>query len=111
MRQKGAAPEDIRIQAKNLREKGRTAMMAILNEEQRKKYAQVLKGGSGDSAQKGRAWVVGEGGRPLAVQVTTGISDGSFTEIVSGDLAAGQEVIVGMDRSSASPAAKKRIAF
>jgi len=111
MRQKGAAPDDIRIQAKNLREKGRTAMMAILNEEQRKKYAQILKGSSGVSAQKGRVWVVGEGGQPLAVQITTGISDGSFTEIVSGDLAAGQEVIVGMDRSSASPAAKKRIAF
>jgi len=111
MRRKGAPPDDIRIQAMNLREKVRTAMLAILNDEQRKKYAQVSKAGVSDPAQKGRVWVLGEGGRTLDVPVTTGISDGTFTEILSGDLAVGQEVIVGMDRSSASPAAKKKFAF
>jgi len=111
MRQKGAAPDEIRARAMNLREKGRMALLAILNEEQRKKFAQLSKGGGTRSARKGRVWVVGEAGQPTPVQVTTGISDGSFTEIVSGDLAPGQEVIVGMNRSSPSSAGKRKFRF
>ena len=38
-------------------------------------------------------WVV-EGGKPKRIKVVTGISDGIFTELVSGDVIAGQEVIV-----------------
>jgi HlyD family secretion protein len=38
-------------------------------------------------------WVL-ENNKPKRVPVSLGISDGSFTEIVSGDLAQGQEVIV-----------------
>ena len=39
-------------------------------------------------------WVLGDDGKPRAVEVTTGLSDGNFTEIVSGDLKAGDSVIV-----------------
>ena len=38
-------------------------------------------------------WVV-EGGKPKRIKVVTGISDGIFTELVSGDVIDGQEVIV-----------------
>ena len=41
--------------------------------------------------------------------VRTGISDGVYTEIVDGDLQAGQDVIVGVVQSgSAPPAARLR---
>lgn len=40
-----------------------------------------------------RVWIV-EGGKPKRIQVATGISDGSFTEMMSGDLIEGQELIV-----------------
>jgi HlyD family secretion protein len=39
-------------------------------------------------------WVL-ENDKPKRVMVTTGISDGNFTEITSGDVREGQEVIVG----------------
>lgn len=39
------------------------------------------------------------GGEPQAVPVRTGISDGVYTEIVEGDLQAGQEIIVGVVQS------------
>jgi HlyD family secretion protein len=48
-------------------------------------------------------WVLGDDGRPVAVPVTLGITDGTATEIVSGDLAAGRAVLVGLE-SGASPA-------
>ncbi|HXG02459.1 MAG TPA: efflux RND transporter periplasmic adaptor subunit, partial [Candidatus Binatia bacterium] len=43
----------------------------------------------------GRVWVLGPDGRPRAVPVTLGITDGSATEVVAGELREGQEVIVG----------------
>jgi HlyD family secretion protein len=43
----------------------------------------------------GRVFVVGENGKPKAVSLTLGLSDGSSTEVVRGELAEGQEVIVG----------------
>jgi HlyD family secretion protein len=39
-------------------------------------------------------WVLGDDGKPKAVPVTLGITDGVMTEVTSGDLKEGQEVIV-----------------
>lgn len=48
--------------------------------------------GKGGSQQ---VWIVGTDGKPQPVAVKTGLSDGQMTEIVEGELRAGQEVIVG----------------
>ena len=52
------------------------------------------KAGSGASEKKGPAVWVLENGKPKRVAITPGISDGTYTEIVSGDLKEGQQVIV-----------------
>jgi HlyD family secretion protein len=41
-------------------------------------------------------WVVGPDGKPLAVPVRLGITDGTYTEVATGDLKEGQPVIVGV---------------
>jgi HlyD family secretion protein len=41
-----------------------------------------------------KIWVPGQQKRPVPVEITTGISDGAFTEVVSENLKEGQEVIV-----------------
>jgi HlyD family secretion protein len=43
-------------------------------------------------------WKQADNGEPLAVTVQTGISDGTYTEIVSDVVAAGDEVIVGIEQ-------------
>ena len=44
--------------------------------------------------QKGSGvWIV-EGGKPKRISVSTGVSDGSYTELISGEIKEGQEVIV-----------------
>jgi HlyD family secretion protein len=52
------------------------------------------KAGAGASEKKGPAVWVLENGKPKRVVMTPGISDGTYTEIVSGDLKEGQQVIV-----------------
>jgi len=39
-------------------------------------------------------WVLDENGKPKRVPITPGISDGAYTEVVSGDLKEGQQLIV-----------------
>src|SRR2546427_5509330 len=51
--------------------------------------------GGGRGATAGRVWVIGPDGKPKAVAVRLGITDGPATEVGSGDLDAGQEIIAG----------------
>jgi HlyD family secretion protein len=48
----------------------------------------------GSADQKGSAVWVLENGKPKRIKVTTGIGDGNYTEVVSGDLKEGDAVIV-----------------
>ena len=79
----------------------------MLTPAQKKRYdemaaeAQAARSGGGS----GRVWVIGEDGKPKAVQVRLGLTDGSATEIVTGDLKDGDEVIVGLQSTTAKPAA------
>jgi HlyD family secretion protein len=69
-------------------------------------------GGGGGAAGRGGAtgngpsrslWVVRDG-RPAPTQVTVGVSDGTFTEIASGAVQAGDAVLTGAETTAASPA-------
>jgi len=43
---------------------------------------------------KFKIWVPVPQKRPMPVEITTGISDGSYTEVLSGSLQEGQEIIL-----------------
>jgi HlyD family secretion protein len=45
------------------------------------------------AANQPRVWMVGPGNQPVAINVTTGETDGKFTEIKSGDLTEGTQLI------------------
>jgi HlyD family secretion protein len=53
----------------------------------------------------GQVWVIGASGQPSPVTVLLGISDGTFTEVLEGDLTDRQPVIVGLSSSTPAPAA------
>jgi HlyD family secretion protein len=65
-------------------------------------------GGRG-SANAGKLWVVGADGKPAAIEVKTGINDGSQTELVEGDVQAGREVIVGTTTTEKPKLAQPRM--
>jgi HlyD family secretion protein len=73
----------------------RQRVAAVLTPEQRTAYEAMGRRGEAAESRPGRVWVLGADGRPQPVQVRVGIGDGSFTEVVSGDLKVGQDVIVG----------------
>jgi HlyD family secretion protein len=94
-----------RIESQKIRESSREQIRAILTPDQRAKYDQQVAeqtGGRAGAGSSGRVWIAGPDGKPMAVTVQLGISDGNFTEIVGGDVKDGQEIITGTgDRPSA----------
>jgi HlyD family secretion protein len=85
----------------------REKVAAILNPDQKKRYdemaseAQAVRAGGGGGS--GRVWIIGEEGKPKSIDVRLGLTDGSMTEIVSGDIKEGTEVIAGQQTASAKP--------
>lgn len=106
---KAGGPEEAKTKAKELRSANRLKIRSLLTEEQKKKFDQMdQRPDSGQSpAPVFKVWVPGPDGKPAAVEITVGISDGSYTEVASGALKEGQEVIVeaagGNGKGGASP--------
>jgi HlyD family secretion protein len=93
---KAGGSEAAKTKVKELRAANRIKIRSLLTEDQKKKYDQM--GRRPDSSQAAapvyKVWVTVPEGRPVPVEITTGISDGSNTEVTSGALNEGQEVIV-----------------
>jgi HlyD family secretion protein len=92
-------PESERqARAARLRESMRARIRAILTPEQQAKFDETAAAGGGrgrGGGTSGRVFVLDEDGKPKAVPLVLGISDGTATEVLRGDLKEGQEVIVG----------------
>jgi len=93
---KTGGAEEAKAKAKELRAANRIKIGSLLTEEQKKKYAQMDQrpDSTQGPAQVYKVWVPVPEGRPVPVDITTGISDGSYTEVASGGLKEGEEVIV-----------------
>jgi HlyD family secretion protein len=109
MREKFKAARDLseaekaKAQERN-RAEIRERVAAILTPEQKKRYEEMASeaqaaraGGGGGSA---RIWILDADGRAKGVDVRLGLTDGSMTEIVSGDIKEGQEVIAGQQTAA-----------
>jgi len=86
-----------RKQSERLRAESRTRIAEILNPEQRKRYEEMTPGraGGGRGVTSGRIWMLDDNGKPKVVNVRIGLADGTYSELVSGELKEGAQVIVG----------------
>jgi HlyD family secretion protein len=103
-----------RIEGQKIREASREQIRAILTPDQRGKYDQQVAeqaGGRAGAGSSGRVFILGPDGKPAAVTVQLGISDGNFTEIVGGEVKDGQDVITGAGErpGAARPAGGPRL--
>lgn len=113
LRQKIAAlrelPQAERAQAgERARAELRVRIMEILTPEQKQRYEQIIAESagraSGASAGTGRVFVPDADGQPRMVSVRTGLSDGSMTELVSGEIKEGDQLIIGTGQSGGTSA-------
>ncbi|MFO1282401.1 MAG: efflux RND transporter periplasmic adaptor subunit [Burkholderiales bacterium] len=97
---------DRRQRAERMRAEARQKINAMLNADQQKRYAEIVAAETGRAtAGSGRVYTLADG-QPKEVAVRTGLSDGNATEVVSGALAEGDEVVVGTQvATSAAPKA------
>ena len=102
-RQKGAKARDVpdegerRKLIERVRAESRARIMEILTPEQRIVYERLLgeTGGRGATSSAGRVWIADDRGQPKAVDVRTGLTDGSATELTNSPLKEGDEVMLG----------------
>ncbi len=82
----------------------RVQIREMLTPEQRQKYEALLRARDDMQPQTrpGRVWVLGANGTPEPHPLTIGIANDTHTEVVAGDLTAGQQVITGLLASKAS---------
>ena len=95
LREAGASSDEFREAIRQLRNQAAQRVEQLLEGDQKKRYrlmrAEVKSGGY----RRGNVWVL-DGGKPVPLGITVGISDSTHTEIVRGDIAAGAQVIVGL---------------
>jgi len=101
LRQGGVAGDEFREAISQLRAQAARRVEELLNPEQKKQYQLMRAEAKNAGYRRATLWVPDAGGQPVAVTVMAGLSDGTHTQIVSGDIAEGDSVIVG--RASGSP--------
>ena len=102
------APESERAKlAERNRAELRSRINDILDDGQRKRYAEILVELSGRSVARGRVFAPGPEGRPVPIELRLGLSDGSTTEVIAvlnnGKLAEGDLVYVGVQSARNTP--------
>lgn len=101
-------PEEARKKIQSLL---RQKIMGMLTEDQKRKYMEMVQSSSQEEqGKKGRIWILSPEGKPIPISIVLGITDGTFSEVMSGNLREGMEVIVeevsnkkGTAQSSAPP--------
>jgi HlyD family secretion protein len=67
---------------------------AILTDEQKQKVKELAQSSQAEQRKPARVWVLSKERKPTPVSIVLGITDGTFSEVMTGDLQEGTEVIV-----------------
>jgi len=85
-----AKPEEVRGRIQGL---VRQKIWPVLTDEQRKKATEASQASRGEERKGGRVWVLSPEGLPKPVSVVLGVTDGTFSEVLEGNLTEGTGVI------------------
>jgi HlyD family secretion protein len=108
LREQEPSEEERRGRAREVQGQTRAQIRNMLTETQRQQYEELLKNSDRQrdegsvQGRPGRVWVRKTDGTAEPIALTVGISDDSSTEVLSGNLLEGQEVITGI-LASAKP--------
>ena len=102
LRQQVLSDTERRASRRALQLQTRTQIRALLTDRQGQQYDEMLKQADQQQAatatkgRRGQVWVLQADGTPMPVALRLGIADDTVTEVVTGDLHDGQEVITGV---------------
>jgi HlyD family secretion protein len=108
LRAQGLPAEERKARSRKIKESAAAQIRELLTPEQRARYdkltAAPVADGKADAkaGTVGRVWVLNDDGEPQPIALRLGITDGSATEVLKGDLTEGQAVIVGAAGAGAS---------
>lgn len=102
-----------RKEIERLRGDSRARIAEMLKPEQRARYEAMNATREAGQAVSGRVWILDADGKPKAIAVRTGLSDGTQSELISGELTEGAEVIIGVAeaKGKAQPSGGPRFGF
>ena len=100
VRQTAAKPEEARTRVQALL---RQKIGGLLTEDQRRKLSEMSNASTGEVRRSGRVWILSPEGKPVPVAISLGITNGTYSEVLSGDLQEGAEVIVEESSAKKSP--------
>jgi HlyD family secretion protein len=72
----------------------RQKISGILTDEQKQKLKELSDSSQSEQEKPGRVWVLSPEGKAVSISIVVGITDGTFSEVISGDLKEAMEVIV-----------------
>ena len=84
-------PEEARVRIQSLI---RQKIGGILTDEQKQKLKELSESSQAEQGKPGRVWVLSSEGKSTPVSIVLGITDGTFSEVMSGNLKEGGDVIV-----------------
>lgn len=103
----GLSQDERRAAFRTARTEMQAKVAAVLDPDRRAKFLAIMQEGrpSPQQAVPGRVYILDGDSQPKPVPVTLGPTDGAYTEILSGDLKEGAQVVVGGGpRATAAPA-------
>jgi hypothetical protein len=105
IREENLSEAERRTRSREIQAQNRALIRGILTAEQLQKYEEILKAREEAAPQgrPGRVWVLNADGTPEPLALTLGISNDTHTEVLSGELAVGQQVITGILATTKAP--------
>jgi len=88
-------PQGISGLRDKIRKEVQASILRILNDEQRGLYEEML---TESQPKRGKIWYLNKDGQPVAISVTLGSSDASYTEIIGLGIKEGMEIITGIEQ-------------
>jgi len=98
-----ADAEARRQQAQSARQRLQSRLNAVLTPDQRARLISA-RGARGQGGAAGTVYVLEGDAAPRAISIRTGLTDGNVTEVLSGEISAEMQVVVGTERAGAPPA-------
>jgi HlyD family secretion protein len=109
LREQGLSEEKLRAGRRELQMQARTKIRGILTETQRQKYEELVKAldqqreEARAPGRPGRVWIQQADGTLQPLSLRLGISDDTFTEVMTGDLHEGQEIVTSILAAARRP--------